>query len=868
MKNRGLSFVLTLFRSLSRSILYLSLLLACAEDESATMTYPLIQTGEVTQITVAGATFNAKVVHPGSEVVLDQGFVWSKVNMLPTIGEGYKKSASPDAEGFLVATINSSLQDSIQYAVRAYILTENYISYGNQIVFKSLGSMAPVIESFTPEIASWEDTVILLGNNFSFKEEDQQVKFGKYEATLLSSHDTSVTVLVPTYLDTASTRISISVLGNVSYSQKNFTLSPPIINKVTPNEGIHRTMVEITGKYFFPERTIVFFNNIQAKILAVNDAVITVQVPEGLPSGEIQLSANVLGQVTQASQPFISLTPIIKSFYPKTGTFLDTLTVLGNNFGNSIEDVAVNFGFTKATVVSITKDELKVLVPPELATRRSQIMVKVKGQTVYAEGVFEINLPIITDFYPKEGAYKDTITIYGKNFNPIPYQNVIKFSSSRAYAIEAYPDSLIIHAPNSIDVSPASVYILFDGNPIAASGKFTFLPPFIIEFDPVISNVGKTVTIAGSNFSPNAESNKVYFGDVMANVTASATNINNNSALFVTVPTGVTKPVPIRVEVGGQSVVSASKFTMNWSQISHFKGNGLTGAIAFGIGNKGYVGTGKNSDSFWQFDAESEIWKQLSSIGGGGKENAVAFTIGNKGYICLGYSQNGYENRLWEYDPATDSWLQKADFPGPPRDRAVAFTLQDKAYVGSGYSTTGTDTKSIDSIYYNDFWKYNAEQDMWSRIADLPAPPRADAFAFSVQNRGFVGGGIDENEELISDFWEYIPANDHWVKKSNYNGIAARNCTAFSLSDKGYVTSGLFSVSINRVPHWRSTREVWEYDPITDAWISKIDFQGLPRNNAIAFVIDDHAYIGTGEIFYPPATIDYFDDFWQYYPED
>ena len=69
--------------------------------------------------------------------------------------------------------------------------------------------------------------------------------------------------------------------------------------------------------------------------------------------------------------------------------------------------------------------------------------------------------------------------------------------------------------------------------------------PVIFAFSPISGDVGASVTISGTNFSPVAASNIVYFGAVQAQVTtASVTN------LVVTVPAGATY-APITVTVNG-----------------------------------------------------------------------------------------------------------------------------------------------------------------------------------------------------------------------------------------------------------------------------------------------------------------------------
>src|SRR5437016_4285048 len=89
--------------------------------------------------------------------------------------------------------------------------------------------------------------------------------------------------------------------------------------------------------------------------------------------------------------------------------------------------------------------------------------------------------------------------------------------------------------------------LALDGVPAGAA-------PAITGFSPASGTVGTGVTIVGTNFSPIAASNIVYFGPVRAPVTAaSVTN------LTVTVPAGASY-APITATVNGLTAYANSAF--------------------------------------------------------------------------------------------------------------------------------------------------------------------------------------------------------------------------------------------------------------------------------------------------------------------
>jgi hypothetical protein len=56
-------------------------------------------------------------------------------------------------------------------------------------------------------------------------------------------------------------------------------------------------------------------------------------------------------------------------------------------------------------------------------------------------------------------------------------------------------------------------------------------------------------------------------------------------------------------------------------------------------------------------------------------------------------------------------------------------------------------------------------------------------------------------------------------------------------------------------------RDVWEYDPYSDQWSQFHDFAGSSRREAVVFVLDNYAYLGTGTT----GSLR-LDDFWDFDP--
>ena len=87
------------------------------------------------------------------------------------------------------------------------------------------------------------------------------------------------------------------------------------------------------------------------------------------------------------------------------------------------------------------------------------------------------------------------------------------------------------------------------------------------------------------------------------------------------------------------------------------------------------------------------------------RADAIAFVIGNIGFVCTGMNNGQYFSDVNRYDPNTDSWTTNSqeEFGGGPRTWAVGFAIGNYGYIGTGYNN-GT------PYYFKDFWRFNGSQ--------------------------------------------------------------------------------------------------------------------------------------------------------------
>lgn len=169
----------------------------------------------------------------------------------------------------------------------------------------------------------------------------------------------------------------------------------------------------------------------------------------------------------------------------------------------------------------------------------------------------------------------------------------------------------------------------------------------------------------------------------------------------------------------------------------------------------------------------------------------------------------------------------------------ISFTLNNKGYYGLGYNKTN-------------FWEYDPTKDTFIKKASFPKPVAAYPISFTANNKGYVlfldrtyrPPGSWYYNDTINELWEYNPVNDAWTRKADFPGFKRLNGTAFSINHKGYVLGGVYwDQSWDYYP-----TDVWEFDPLTNKWTQKADLPWSHQTQAqcLGFSHNGKGYFGIG----------------------
>lgn len=174
---------------------------------------------------------------------------------------------------------------------------------------------------------------------------------------------------------------------------------------------------------------------------------------------------------------------------------------------------------------------------------------------------------------------------------------------------------------------------------------------------------------------------------------------------------------------------------------------------------------------------------------------------------------------LFSTATSAQTWQQLPDFPGTARDDAASFSIQNKIYVGTGMEVGWGLT--------NDWWCFDTQTGNWAAIAAMPTTPRQYCVAFTVNDTGYVFGGVDAAGAL-SELWAYYPGSDQWVQKSSMPAEARYAAAAVEAWNYGIVATGMLASGV-------PTKEAWKYFPATNSWAAMDPVPGPSRHRAVAF---------------------------------
>jgi len=159
--------------------------------------------------------------------------------------------------------------------------------------------------------------------------------------------------------------------------------------------------------------------------------------------------------------------------------------------------------------------------------------------------------------------------------------------------------------------------------------------------------------------------------------------------------------------------------------------------------------------------------------------------------------------------------------------------------------------------------------DGWLRVKNMPLG-RAHIIAGTIANQAYLSlGCIDEDclltkNETTTKTQRYEPLNDtlgRWTQVQEFNGVPSTGAISFTLNNRLYAGLGNLGGELYY-------KEIWVFEPDQNGgyWRFVDIFPGNGRDGAVAFVVNDKAYIGTGGVIDQNENEVLTNDFYEYDP--
>lgn len=174
----------------------------------------------------------------------------------------------------------------------------------------------------------------------------------------------------------------------------------------------------------------------------------------------------------------------------------------------------------------------------------------------------------------------------------------------------------------------------------------------------------------------------------------------------------------------------------------------------------------------WEYEPATDTWKQMDDYPGDARINAIAFAIGNYGYVGTGQSKDDKQTKdFYRFDPTAASgnqWTIVNGFGGQKRTGGLSFIIDNVAYIVGG-TNNGKDV--------DDFWKFDpskSEENKWVRLRDITDQSSDDydddyksitrtyGCAFVIDDQAYITLGQTASGSFRSNYWIYYPAKDLW----------------------------------------------------------------------------------------------------------
>ncbi|HCE57531.1 MAG TPA: hypothetical protein DER09_06890 [Prolixibacteraceae bacterium] len=446
--------------------------------------------------------------------------------------------------------------------------------------------------------------------------------------------------------------------------------------------------------------------------------------------------------------------------------------------------------------------------------------IKTNANTVYANTIDFVSngskIPVIKDFYPKEGYDSTKVTIIGSNFSYKPENNLVMINGLEVKLIQSSFDTLSFIIPENNFYGAAEIVIQVGETKVVAKEKFLITGPVITDISVNEGYSGDFIFITGNNLYKRKEVS-LFLGEL-------------KSSILEISDTKIKAVVPSRyygdayseykakiIFTAEEKVVESNEDFLIKPSWKRKNGIGFTinNSEIVTYNNKAYL-LEQFRPIMHQYDAATDLWETLVSSENPTKrhEKSLQIVIGDSLYFVGGNVDFVPSNKIWVFDFFQKKWYEKRNLPFS-FIRATYFILENTVHVvtndGRHWICDFANGK------YVELSKFPEKFDEWSYFG----------YSFTSENRVFL--------VTIQNTFEYDKMNDSWTRIANNSFVnSSYNAppVGFSYLGNGYV-------------FYPSANSIFKFHPEEKLWVNTANYPEWVGDHArySTFILNDMVYI-------------------------
>jgi hypothetical protein len=256
----------------------------------------------------------------------------------------------------------------------------------------------PVIISFNPTTCSIDDTLEIVGVNFSLDENSNILTIGNSLSEVIYSSKNLIKAIIP-YLDQEMNIIQLTIANNTTSSNDKLVFKPPTVLGVKPNAITFGDTIEVSGESFSPvlNNNILKWGTTEVLPITGSSTILKYIIPDDLDVNGDSLILSIK-EFWIELKGFYLKPPQIHTVTPNEITKYqsEVIEIVGENFNPIISKNLVSIGGRTSNLISAEKNKLIVEFPIELIADKEfsqydsvDLVVQVLNQSdTLSDGIF------------------------------------------------------------------------------------------------------------------------------------------------------------------------------------------------------------------------------------------------------------------------------------------------------------------------------------------------------------------------------------------------------------------------------------------------------------------------------------------------